>query len=78
MVRKLQTLITHVSKTFFKRAVRDLSAELGKEIELTTEGAETELDKTVIKRLSDPLVRLIRNSIAHLKDIPVTVLKNLS
>jgi two-component system chemotaxis sensor kinase CheA len=49
----------------FKRAVRDLSAELGKEIELTTEGAETELDKTVIERLSDPLVHLIRNSIDH-------------
>jgi len=49
----------------FKRAVRDLSSELGKEIELTTEGAETELDKTVIERLSDPLVHLIRNSIDH-------------
>jgi two-component system chemotaxis sensor kinase CheA len=49
----------------FKRLVRDLSAELGKEIELTTEGAETELDKTVIERLGDPLVHLIRNSIDH-------------
>jgi two-component system chemotaxis sensor kinase CheA len=49
----------------FKRAVRDLSAELGKEIELTTDGAETELDKTVIERLGDPLVHLIRNSIDH-------------
>ena len=49
----------------FKRLVRDLSAELGKNIELTTEGAETELDKTVIERLGDPLVHLIRNSIDH-------------
>ena len=49
----------------FKRLVRDLSAELGKEIELTTEGAETELDKTVIEKLSDPLVHLIRNCIDH-------------
>jgi two-component system chemotaxis sensor kinase CheA len=49
----------------FKRVVRDLSQELGKEIELTTEGAETGLDKTVIERLSDPLVHLIRNSIDH-------------
>jgi two-component system chemotaxis sensor kinase CheA len=49
----------------FKRAVRDLSAELGKEIELTTEGAETELDKTVIEKLSDPLVHLIRNCVDH-------------
>jgi two-component system chemotaxis sensor kinase CheA len=49
----------------FTRVVRDLSAELGKEIELTTAGADTELDKTVIERLSDPLVHLIRNSIGH-------------
>lgn len=49
----------------FKRLVRDMSVELGKEIELITEGAETELDKTVIDRLGDPLVHLIRNSIDH-------------
>jgi two-component system chemotaxis sensor kinase CheA len=49
----------------FKRLVRDLSGELGKEIELATEGAETELDKTVIEKLNDPLVHLIRNSIDH-------------
>jgi two-component system chemotaxis sensor kinase CheA len=49
----------------FKRLVRDLSKELGKEIELTTEGAETELDKTVIEKLNDPMVHLIRNCIDH-------------
>jgi two-component system chemotaxis sensor kinase CheA len=49
----------------FKRLVRDLSKELGKEIDLITEGAETELDKTVIEKLNDPLVHLIRNSIDH-------------
>ena len=49
----------------FKRLVRDLSADLGKSIELVTEGAETELDKTVIDRLDDPLIHLIRNSIDH-------------
>ncbi len=49
----------------FRRLVRDLSAELGKEIDLTTSGAETELDKTVIERLNDPLVHLLRNSIDH-------------
>jgi two-component system chemotaxis sensor kinase CheA len=49
----------------FKRVVRDLSIELGKEVELTTEGAETELDKTVIERMSDPLVHLIRNCLDH-------------
>lgn len=49
----------------FRRLVRDLSEELGKEIDLNTNGAETELDKTVIERLSDPLVHLLRNSIDH-------------
>ncbi len=54
----------------FQRLVRDLSRELGKEIALTTEGAETELDKTVIERLNDPLVHLIRNSIDHGIELP--------
>jgi len=49
----------------FNRLVRDLSADLGKEIDLQTEGAETELDKTVIERLGDPLIHLIRNSCDH-------------
>ncbi len=49
----------------FKRLVRDLSKELGKEVDLSTEGAETELDKTVIEKLNDPLVHIIRNSIDH-------------
>ncbi len=49
----------------FQRLVRDLSAELGKEVQLNTEGAETELDKNVIDQLNDPLVHLIRNSIDH-------------
>lgn len=56
-----------VGSTFkkFRRLVRDLSADLGKEIQLTTKGGETELDKTVIERLSDPLVHLIRNCVDH-------------
>ncbi len=49
----------------FKRLVRDLSSELGKDILLVTDGGETELDKTVIERLNDPLVHLIRNCIDH-------------
>lgn len=49
----------------FKRVVRDLSNELGREVEMTTEGADTELDKTVIERLSDPLIHIIRNSVDH-------------
>jgi len=49
----------------FKRLVRDLSSELGKDIAFIMQGSETELDKTVIDKLSDPLVHLIRNSIDH-------------
>jgi two-component system, chemotaxis family, sensor kinase CheA len=49
----------------FKRVVRDLAAELGKEVILQTDGAETELDKTVIERLGDPLMHLIRNCLDH-------------
>jgi len=56
-----------IGSTFsqFRRLVRDLSSQLGKEIELTTEGDETELDKSVIEKLHDPLVHLIRNCIDH-------------
>lgn len=49
----------------FKRVVRDLAAELGKEVQLVTEGGETEVDKNVIDRIGDPLVHMIRNSIDH-------------
>ncbi len=49
----------------FRRLVHDLGAELHKQVELTLEGAETELDKTVIDQLNDPLVHLIRNSMDH-------------
>lgn len=53
-----------------RRLVHDLSNELGKEIELATEGEDTELDKTVIDQLGDPLVHLIRNSIDHGIELP--------
>lgn len=49
----------------FRRVVRDLSTELGKVVTLITEGGETEIDKTVIDRLSEPLVHMIRNSMDH-------------
>jgi two-component system chemotaxis sensor kinase CheA len=49
----------------FRRLVHDLSAELGKPLELITAGEETELDKTVIEQLADPLVHLIRNAADH-------------
>ncbi|MEO5332122.1 MAG: chemotaxis protein CheA [Magnetococcus sp. YQC-5] len=60
---RMLTIDTTFNK--FKRLVRDLSTELGKEIELITTGGETELDKTVIDQLNDPLVHIIRNSIDH-------------
>jgi two-component system chemotaxis sensor kinase CheA len=54
----------------FRRLVHDLSRETGKEIELITEGETTEVDKTVIERLADPLVHLVRNSIDHGIEMP--------
>ncbi len=49
----------------FQRVVRDLSHELGKRIELVTGGSETELDKSVVDRIGDPLTHLVRNAIDH-------------
>ncbi len=49
----------------FRRVIRDLSHDLGKEIDFVTAGEETELDKTIIERLADPLLHLIRNAIDH-------------
>jgi two-component system chemotaxis sensor kinase CheA len=49
----------------FRRLVHDLSRDLGKPVEFVTAGEETELDKTLIERLADPLVHLIRNAIDH-------------
>jgi len=54
----------------FRRLVHDLSAQLGKEIALVTVGEETELDKTVIEKLNDPLIHLLRNSIDHGLETP--------
>jgi len=51
--------------TRFQRLVRDLSNELKKDVIFVTEGAETELDKTIIESLSDPLMHIIRNSLDH-------------
>lgn len=51
--------------TRFQRLVRDLSSELGKDVIFATEGAETELDKTIIESLADPLMHILRNSLDH-------------
>jgi two-component system, chemotaxis family, sensor kinase CheA len=49
----------------FRRLVHDLSTELGKEADLITEGADTELDKSILDQLGEPLVHLLRNSMDH-------------
>ncbi len=49
----------------FRRLMRDLSSTLGKDIQFETQGEETELDKTVIEMLADPLVHILRNSADH-------------
>lgn len=49
----------------FRRLIHDLSAELGKEADLITEGADTELDKSILDQLGEPLVHLLRNSMDH-------------
>ena len=54
----------------FRRLVHDLSRELGKPLEFVTVGEETELDKTMIERLADPLVHVIRNAVDHGLETP--------
>ncbi len=54
----------------FPRLVRDLSARLGKQIRLQISGEHTELDKTVLEKIGDPLVHLVRNSIDHGIELP--------
>ncbi len=63
----MQVRMLPVSVTFsrFPRLVHDLSAKLGKKIELEISGEQTELDKTVLEKIGDPLVHLIRNSLDH-------------
>ena len=49
----------------FRRSVFDLSKELGKEVELALSGSETELDKNIVEKITDPLLHLVRNAIDH-------------
>ncbi|HEX7377022.1 MAG TPA: chemotaxis protein CheW [Pirellulales bacterium] len=51
--------------TKFPRVVRDLAAQLGKQVRIEMEGKETELDKTIVEAIKDPLTHLVRNSIDH-------------
>lgn len=63
----LQLRMVQIGATFnkFQRVVRDVSKELGKDIRLEISGAETELDKTVVEKIGDPLTHLVRNSMDH-------------
>ena len=63
----LSLRMVQIGDTFnrFKRVVRDISKELDKKVDLQISGGETELDKTVVEKISDPLMHLIRNSMDH-------------
>jgi two-component system chemotaxis sensor kinase CheA len=63
----LQLRMVQIGDTFsrFRRVVRDVSKELGKDIDLVISGGETELDKTVVEKINDPLTHLVRNSVDH-------------
>jgi len=63
----LRLRMVPIGETFsrFQRVVRDVSKELGKDIELVITGAETELDKSVVEKIGDPLTHLVRNSMDH-------------
>ncbi len=63
----LQLRMVQIGDTFnrFNRVVRDTAKELGKEIELVITGADTELDKSVVEKIGDPLMHLVRNAMDH-------------
>lgn len=63
----LQLRMVKIGGTFnrFQRTVHDVSRELGKEIQLVVRGEDTELDKTVVEKIADPLTHLVRNAIDH-------------
>jgi len=65
LVMKIRMLPLDIVFSRFPRMVRDLALELGKEMELNIKGADTELDRTVIDEIGDPLIHLIRNAVDH-------------
>ena len=65
IVMKVRMVPVSAGFNRFPRMVRDVSKELGKEINLTIEGEETELDRTVIDEIGDPIMHLLRNSLDH-------------
>jgi len=68
----LKTRMVPIDMTFrrFPRLVRDVALSLGKEVDLIIRGEDTELDKTVVEEIADPLVHLVRNSLDHGVEAP--------
>jgi len=68
----LQLRMVPIGETFsrFRRVVRDTAAELGKDVQLQIVGGETELDKSVVERIADPLMHLVRNALDHGLETP--------
>jgi two-component system chemotaxis sensor kinase CheA len=68
----LQLRMVPIGETFsrFRRVVRDNAAELGKEVALEIVGGDTELDKSVVERIADPLMHLVRNALDHGLEAP--------
>lgn len=83
MTNELQLIVTKtrmvkIGKVFnrFPRVVRDLAKETGKKVNLVLKGEETELDKTLIEEINDPLVHLVRNSVDHGIELPEQRIKS--
>jgi len=74
----MKTRMIRIGKVFnkFPRLVRDLSRDANKQIEIVIKGEETELDKTLIEEINDPLVHLVRNSVDHGIEKPETRIAN--
>jgi two-component system chemotaxis sensor kinase CheA len=70
MVMQVRMIPVDIVFLRFPRLVRDLSTKLGKEVDLELIGKETELDRTVVDALGDPLVHLVRNSLDHALEPP--------
>ncbi len=68
----MKTRMVKIGKVFnrFPRLIRDLSKEMGKQVQLVIKGEETELDKTLIDEIYDPLVHLVRNAVDHGIELP--------
>ncbi|MDM8568080.1 chemotaxis protein CheA [Thiotrichales bacterium HSG1] len=69
-IMRIRMLPISFSFNRFPRLVHDLSTQLGKKVELVLSGENTELDKTVLEKMSDPLVHLVRNSLDHGIELP--------